>query len=85
MSPTELALKLREKFGEVLSAPAEFRGEVTLVLTIPHDFEVSIVRTGSAPIQLAVNAEKGSAAGIVTAVRAAATVGEFTNEWPRSP
>jgi NADH-quinone oxidoreductase subunit C len=33
MSPTELALKLREKFGEVLSAPAEFRGEVTLVLS----------------------------------------------------
>ena len=33
MSPTDLALKLREKFGEVLSAPAEFRGEVTLVLS----------------------------------------------------
>jgi NADH-quinone oxidoreductase subunit C len=33
MSPTDLALKLREKFGEVLSAPVEFRGEVTLVLS----------------------------------------------------
>jgi NADH-quinone oxidoreductase subunit C len=33
MSPTDLALKLREKFGEVLSAPTEFRGEVTLVLS----------------------------------------------------
>jgi NADH-quinone oxidoreductase subunit C len=33
MSPTDLALKLREKFGEVLSAPAEFRGEATLVLS----------------------------------------------------
>jgi NADH-quinone oxidoreductase subunit C len=32
MSAKELALKLREKFGEVLSAPSEFRGEVTLVL-----------------------------------------------------
>jgi ABC-2 type transport system permease protein len=41
------------------------RGDVTLVLAIPHDFEASIVRTGSALVQLDVNAEKGSAAGIV--------------------
>ena len=34
-------------------------------LTIPHDFEASLVRTGAAPVQLSVNAEKGSAAGIV--------------------
>ena len=32
MSPTDLASKLREKFGEALSAPVEFRGEATLVL-----------------------------------------------------
>jgi len=32
MSPRDLALKLTEKFGEVLSAPTEFRGEITLVL-----------------------------------------------------
>jgi len=38
-----------------------------MVLTIPHDFEASLVRTGAAPVQLAVNAEKGSAAGIVQA------------------
>ncbi len=37
----------------------------TLVVTIPHDFERSLVRTGTAPIGLDVNAEKGSAAGIV--------------------
>jgi ABC-2 type transport system permease protein len=41
------------------------RGEATLVLTIPHDFEASLVRTGGAPVQLDVNAEQGSAAGIV--------------------
>lgn len=40
-------------------------GRATLVVTIPHDFERSLVRTGSAPIGLDVNAEKGSAAGIV--------------------
>lgn len=40
-------------------------GSVTLVLAIPRDFESSLVRTGSAPLQIALNAEKGSAAGIV--------------------
>src|SRR3954463_861761 len=33
MSATDLALKLRERFGELLSVPFEFRGETTLVLT----------------------------------------------------
>jgi ABC-type multidrug transport system permease subunit len=41
------------------------RGRVTLLVTVPHDFESSLVREGIAPVQLAVNAEKGSAAGIV--------------------
>jgi ABC-type multidrug transport system permease subunit len=41
------------------------RGRVTLVLTIPRDFESSIVRQRRAVVQLEVNAEKGSAAGIV--------------------
>ena len=40
-------------------------GHATLVVTIPHDFEKSLQRTGTAPIGLDVNAEKGSAAGIV--------------------
>jgi ABC-2 type transport system permease protein len=44
---------------------AMLRGHVTLIVTIPHDFESSLVRDGSAPIHLDVNAEKGSAAGIV--------------------
>jgi ABC-2 type transport system permease protein len=40
-------------------------GAVTLVVTIPRDFESDLARTGRAPVQLVVNAEKGSAAGIV--------------------
>jgi len=50
-----------------LANEALLRGDATMVLTIPHDFETEIMRTGAAPIQLAVNAEKGSAAGIVQA------------------
>jgi ABC-2 type transport system permease protein len=48
-----------------LANEALLRGDVTMVLTIPHEFEASLVRTGRAAIQLSVNAEKGSAAGIV--------------------
>ena len=40
-------------------------GEATVVLTIPANFEALLVRTGAAPLQIVVNAEKGSAAGIV--------------------
>jgi ABC-2 type transport system permease protein len=42
-------------------------GTVTMVVAIPHDFEAALVRTGVAPVELSVNAEKGSAAGIVQA------------------
>lgn len=42
-------------------------GDVTMVLVIPHDFESDLVRTGVAPVQLSMNAEKGSAASIVQA------------------
>ena len=41
------------------------RGDVTLVLTIPADFERRLVRDGVAPLQLTLNAEKGTAAAIV--------------------
>ena len=44
---------------------AMLRGAATIVVTIPHDFESDLVRTGTAPIGFDVNAEKGSAAGIV--------------------
>ncbi len=44
---------------------ALLRGNATMVLTIPHDFEATLVRTGTAPLGLDVNAEKGTAAGIV--------------------
>jgi ABC-type multidrug transport system permease subunit len=48
-----------------LANEALLRGDVTMVLAIPADFESSLVRSGAAPVQLSVNAEKGSAAGIV--------------------
>jgi ABC-2 type transport system permease protein len=48
-----------------LANEALLRGDVTMVLTIPHQFERMLVREGAAPIELSVNAEKGSAAGIV--------------------
>ena len=50
-----------------LANDALLRGDVTMVLTIPRDFEASLVRTAAAPVELSVNAEKGSAAGIVQA------------------
>jgi len=40
-------------------------GDATMVLTVPAEFEQRLARPGVAPVQLAVNAEKGSAAGIV--------------------
>ena len=60
--------RIREKRDKGIYGPdveALLRGDVTMVLTIPADFESSLARTGTAPLQLAVNAEKGSAAGIV--------------------
>jgi ABC-2 type transport system permease protein len=44
---------------------AMLEGRATLVLTVPHDFESSLVRTGTATLGIDLNAEKGSAAGIV--------------------
>ncbi len=58
---------------------ALLRGDVAMVLTIPRDFESSLVRTGAAPVQLALNAEKGSAAGIVQAY-ATTIVAEYAAE-----
>src|ERR1051325_10893192 len=49
---------------------AMLRGQATLVLTIPRDFEPLLVRTGVAPVHLDLNAEKGSAAGVVQAYAA---------------
>jgi len=44
---------------------AMLHGQVTLVLTIPRGFESRLTRERVAPVHLDVNAEKGSAAGIV--------------------
>ena len=43
------------------------RGHVTMVLAIPDEFEASLVRTGNGRVQIIVDGEKGSAAGIVQA------------------
>jgi ABC-2 type transport system permease protein len=48
-----------------LANEAMLRDDATLIVMIPKDFEQSLVRTGSAEALLSVNAEKGSAAGIV--------------------
>jgi ABC-type multidrug transport system permease subunit len=53
-----------------LANEALLAGTVTMVLTVPHDFERSLVRTGRASVQFSVNGEKGSAAGIVNAYAA---------------
>ena len=62
-----------------LANDALMRGEVTMVLAIPRDFEASLVRGGAAPVQLSVNAEKGSAAGIVQSY-ASAIVSSYAAE-----
>jgi ABC-type multidrug transport system permease subunit len=49
-----------------LGNEALLRGDATMVLTIPHDFESGLVRASLGQVQLSVNAEKGSAAGIVS-------------------
>ena len=67
-----------------LANEALLRGDVTMVLTIPHDFERSLVREGAAPIELSVNAEKGSAAGIVQSY-AASIVSAYSTELSRVP
>jgi ABC-2 type transport system permease protein len=48
-----------------LADAALLEGRVTMVLTIPDEFESELVTAGAAPVQIVVNAEKGSAAGIV--------------------
>ena len=50
-------------------------GRVTLVAVFPRDFERSLARTGAASIQLSVNAEKGSAAGVVQSYAASILAG----------
>jgi ABC-2 type transport system permease protein len=55
--------------GSSVSSAASYdallAGDATLVITIPADFEASLVKTGRGAVQLAANGEKGSTAGIV--------------------
>jgi ABC-2 type transport system permease protein len=66
-----------------LANEALLRGDATMVLIIPHDFESSLVRTGMAPIELSINAEKGSAAGIVQSY-ASSIVSAYASELSTS-
>lgn len=58
---------------------ALLRGETTLALVIPRDFEADLVRTRRANVELVVNAEKGAAAGIVQSY-AATILGAYSAE-----
>jgi len=48
-----------------LADEALLEGAATMVVTIPAGFDADLVKTGVASIQLSIDAEKGSAAGIV--------------------
>ena len=61
---------------------AMLRGDATIVVTIPHDFERDLTRTKSAQIGLDVNSEKGSAAGIVQSY-AAQILTDYSTELGR--
>ncbi len=54
-----------ETASEQQATDAMLAGDTTLTLVIPHEFGRTLVRTGQAPVELVVNGEKGSAAGIV--------------------
>jgi len=43
---------------------AMMRREAAVILHVPRDFERDLVRTGTAPVQLVLNAEDGAAAGV---------------------
>ena len=58
---------------------AMLRGSATVVLTIPTDFGRELARTGTDAVHLDVNAEKGSAAGVVQSY-AMQIVGAYARE-----
>lgn len=47
-----------------VAAAALERGDVTLAVHVPHDFERDLVRTGAAPVQLIFDAVDGATAGV---------------------
>ncbi len=61
---------------------ALLRGQTTLALVIPRDFEADLVRTRHANVELVVNAEKGAAAGIVQSY-AATILSAYSAEFGR--
>jgi ABC-2 type transport system permease protein len=59
-------------------------GRVTAVVTVPRDFEATLVRDRAAPLGIDMNAEKGSAAGIVQSY-AAQIVDDYAAELASRP
>lgn len=57
---------------------------VSVVLRIPHDFERDLVRTGTAPVQLVLNAEEGASAGVVQAY-AGRVIADYQRELAALP
>lgn len=51
----------------------------SMIVTIPADFEQRLVRERSAPLQLAVNAEEGAVAGLITGY-AQRIIGDFARD-----
>jgi len=51
--------------SEARADDALLRGAATIVLHVPADFEKELMRTRAAPVQLVLNAENGSTAGVV--------------------
>ena len=54
-----------ESPSEEVANESLLRGETSIVLHVPQHFEKELMRTRSAPIQLVLNAENGSTAGVV--------------------
>ena len=66
------------------ASDALLSGEATMVLAIPHGFERALTRGEAARVQVQLNAEKGSAAGIVQTY-AQRIVSRFGEEYGAPP
>jgi ABC-2 type transport system permease protein len=59
-------------------------GSVTMAMTIPNGFEADLMNARATPVQLILNAEKGSAAGIVQSY-ASQILAAHAGEWGAPP
>jgi ABC-2 type transport system permease protein len=54
-----------QSFSDLAGEKDLLRGKASMVLQIPHDFERDVMTTGTAKVQLSINAEDGSSAGLI--------------------